>query len=204
MKRRYEIYHRLLVCRESWVRRTVLTIQAALTNSGLPAILVATKCEHPEEDWEVDAEAMANHKYFQACIATYKVSTETPKEARACLQAILRAAVSYRRGLLERGPICFYAANRLQKKTERPSRDAELSQTWKHRTRRTLGRRVIRTNTTARAPTFLSSKGSPTRPQRATEVSLQRARAQVSSPTRALLQSPVTKRAKASGRTIAY
>lgn len=71
---------------------------AALTNSGLPAILVATKCEHPQETWEVDAEAMANHKYFQACIATYQVSTEAPKEARACLQAILRAAVSYRRG----------------------------------------------------------------------------------------------------------
>lgn len=76
----------------------MLTIEAALTNSGLPSILVATKCEHPEKDWEVDAEAMANHKYFQACIATYKVSTETPKEARACLQAILRAAVSSRRG----------------------------------------------------------------------------------------------------------
>lgn len=79
----------------------MLTIQAALTNSGLPAILVATKCEHPEDDWEVDAEAMANHKYFQACIATYKVSTEAPKEARACLQAILRAAVSYRRGITD-------------------------------------------------------------------------------------------------------
>lgn len=73
-------------------------MEAALTNSGLPSILVATKCEHPEDEWEVDAEAMAKHKYFQACIATYKVSTETPEVARACLQAILRAAVAHRRG----------------------------------------------------------------------------------------------------------
>lgn len=71
---------------------------AALTNSGLPAVLVATKCEHPKDDWEVDAEAMAKHKYFEACIATYKVSTDTPEVARSCLQTILRAAVTHRRG----------------------------------------------------------------------------------------------------------
>ncbi|KAL6855254.1 hypothetical protein ACO1O0_006393 [Amphichorda felina] len=63
---------------------------AALTNSGLSSILVATKCEHPEDEWEVDAEAMSNHKYFQACIATYKVSTETPEVAQENGETVAR------------------------------------------------------------------------------------------------------------------
>lgn len=70
---------------------------AALTNSGLPAILVACKCEHPEDEWEVDAEGMANHKFFKACIATYQVTKDNNDVARSCLQAILKAAVSNRR-----------------------------------------------------------------------------------------------------------
>lgn len=74
-----------------------------MTHSGLPAILVATKCENPEDDWEVDADAMASHKYFQACLGMYKVSIETPEVGRACLQAILRAAVAHRRGIRPRG-----------------------------------------------------------------------------------------------------
>jgi GTPase SAR1 family protein len=73
---------------------------AALTNSGLPSVLVANKCEHPRDEWAVDAEAMAKHKYFQACIATYQASTESPEVARSCLQTILRAAVTSRRGIV--------------------------------------------------------------------------------------------------------
>ncbi|KAL2205208.1 ras GEF [Sarocladium strictum] len=70
---------------------------AALTNSGLPAILVACKCENPEDDWEVDAEGMANHKFFKACIGTYQITKDENETARACLQAILKAAIANRR-----------------------------------------------------------------------------------------------------------
>lgn len=70
--------------------------------------MVATKCEHPEDDWQVDTEAMAKHELFQACIATYNVSTETPEVARSCLQAILRAAVSHRRGTVIPYPTINY------------------------------------------------------------------------------------------------
>ncbi|KAK0386412.1 hypothetical protein NLU13_6249 [Sarocladium strictum] len=77
--------------------RDLPTTVAALTNSGLPAILVACKCEHPEDDWEVDAEGMANHKFFQACIGTYKITKDDSDTAKACLQSILKAAVANRR-----------------------------------------------------------------------------------------------------------
>lgn len=80
-----------------------LTVIAALTNSGLPAILVACKCEHPEDDWEVDAEGMANHKFFKSCIGTYQVTKDSNDVARSCLQAILKAAISNRRGMLIQG-----------------------------------------------------------------------------------------------------
>ncbi|CAM1504137.1 Fc.00g017280.m01.CDS01 [Cosmosporella sp. VM-42] len=70
---------------------------AALTNSGLPASLVACKCENPEDDWEVNAEALANHKLFRSCVATYKVSVEKPEIARTCLHTIIRAAIAHRR-----------------------------------------------------------------------------------------------------------
>lgn len=71
---------------------------AALTNSGLPAILVACKCELSEENWEVDADELANHKFFKPCIAKYRISIDKPEVSRACLQAILRAAIAHRRG----------------------------------------------------------------------------------------------------------
>lgn len=51
------------------------------------------------EEWEIDADAMAKHKFFQACIGSYQLSTEMPEVARGCLQAILRAAVAHRRGM---------------------------------------------------------------------------------------------------------
>ena len=71
---------------------------AGLTNTGLPAILVANKCENPEDEWEVDVQAMAEHKYFEACIATYRASVDNPEVSRACVHAIIRAAVAQRKG----------------------------------------------------------------------------------------------------------
>lgn len=70
---------------------------AGLTNTGLPAILVANKCENPEDEWEVDVQAMAEHKYFEACIATYRASVDNPEVSRACVHAIIRAAVAQRK-----------------------------------------------------------------------------------------------------------
>lgn len=70
---------------------------AALTNSGLPASLVACKCETPEAEWEVNAEAMASHKFFKSCISTYKISSDDTEVAKTCLHTILRAAIAHRR-----------------------------------------------------------------------------------------------------------
>ncbi|ATY64418.1 RAP guanine nucleotide exchange factor 4 [Cordyceps militaris] len=70
----------------------------AITNAGLPSILVACKCEIDEDDWVVDADGVAGHKIFKPCIGTYKVSYDKPDVSRACLQAILKAAIAYRKG----------------------------------------------------------------------------------------------------------
>lgn len=70
---------------------------AALTNSSLPASLVACKCENPEEDWEVDVDGLANHHLSRSCVATYKLSSDNPDVASMCLTTILRAAISHRR-----------------------------------------------------------------------------------------------------------
>ncbi|RFU75676.1 aimless alea [Trichoderma arundinaceum] len=73
---------------------------AALTNSNMPAMMVATKCEAPEEDREVNADELANHTLFKSCLAHFKISSTSPEIDRSCLHAILRAAVAHRRGIL--------------------------------------------------------------------------------------------------------
>lgn len=78
---------------------------AALTNSGLPASLVACKCETPEGEWQVNAEAMASHKFFKSCISTYKISSDDTEVAKACLHTILRAAIAHRRGKYQKWAI---------------------------------------------------------------------------------------------------
>ncbi|ODA81027.1 hypothetical protein RJ55_03989 [Drechmeria coniospora] len=76
-------------------------IVAALYNSDLAAILVACKCDNPEDDWEVDADALANHEFFDSCLDNYKVSVETPDVSRECLLNVLRTAVANRRAEAE-------------------------------------------------------------------------------------------------------
>ncbi|KAM3498559.1 hypothetical protein MY10362_008133 [Beauveria mimosiformis] len=71
----------------------------AITNACLPSILVACKCEIDEDDWEVDADGIAGHKIFKSCIGTYKVSSDKADVSRSCLQAILKAAITYRKGI---------------------------------------------------------------------------------------------------------
>ncbi|KAH7366833.1 RasGEF domain-containing protein [Plectosphaerella cucumerina] len=70
---------------------------AALTKSGLPAVLVANKCDTPESIRQVDTQRVANHEYFKACVATYNLSSSSPERARACLHTVLRAAVANRK-----------------------------------------------------------------------------------------------------------
>ncbi|OAA60633.1 RAP guanine nucleotide exchange factor 4 [Cordyceps fumosorosea ARSEF 2679] len=69
----------------------------AITNAGLPSILVACKCEIDEEDWEVDVDSIAGHKIFKSCIGTYQVSFDKADISRACLQSILKAAIAHRK-----------------------------------------------------------------------------------------------------------
>ncbi|KAJ4153889.1 hypothetical protein LMH87_010356 [Akanthomyces muscarius] len=76
----------------------------AITNAGLPSILVACKCEIDEDDWEVDADGIAGHKVFKSCIGAYKVSSDKPDISRGCLQAILKAAIAHRREQSETVP----------------------------------------------------------------------------------------------------
>jgi hypothetical protein len=71
---------------------------AALTNSGLPSMLGACKCDSPEADWEVNADEVANHEVFKPCIGQYKISIDRPDISRACLQGVIRAAVLHRQG----------------------------------------------------------------------------------------------------------
>ncbi|PTB50389.1 hypothetical protein M431DRAFT_95550 [Trichoderma harzianum CBS 226.95] len=73
---------------------------AALTNSNMPAMLVATKCEAPEEERQVNPDELANHTLFRSCLAHFKISSTSPEIDRTCLHAILRAAVAHRRGML--------------------------------------------------------------------------------------------------------
>ncbi|KAL7951026.1 ras guanine nucleotide exchange factor domain-containing protein [Trichoderma barbatum] len=70
---------------------------AALTNSNMPAMLVATKCEAPEEERQVNPDDLANHALFRSCLAHFKISSTSPEIDRTCLHAILRAAVAHRR-----------------------------------------------------------------------------------------------------------
>ncbi|KAL2753713.1 hypothetical protein ACRALDRAFT_2044057 [Sodiomyces alcalophilus JCM 7366] len=70
---------------------------AALTKSGLPAVLIANKCDTPDSVREVDTQLVANHEFFKACVATYNLSSDSTEKARACLHAIIRASVANRR-----------------------------------------------------------------------------------------------------------
>ncbi|KAF6821273.1 ras guanyl-nucleotide exchange factor [Colletotrichum sojae] len=70
---------------------------AALTKSGLPAILVANKCDLPEGDRQVDAQRVASHECFKSCVGVFNLSTSSPERARACLNAMLKAAIAVRK-----------------------------------------------------------------------------------------------------------
>ncbi|CAK7235273.1 hypothetical protein SCUCBS95973_009214 [Sporothrix curviconia] len=69
---------------------------AALHNSSLPTILVATKCDNPESSRQINADALAT--VFPSILTNFKTSANVPGNTRDCLQAIVLAAVYNRKG----------------------------------------------------------------------------------------------------------
>lgn len=63
-------------------------------------MLGACKCDCPEDDWEINADELANHQYFKPCIGQYKISIDRPDISKACIISVIRAAVMHRRGAL--------------------------------------------------------------------------------------------------------
>ncbi|RYP26103.1 hypothetical protein DL766_006838 [Monosporascus sp. MC13-8B] len=63
----------------------------ALVNSSLPTVLVATKCDNPENARQIDTEAVASA--CQSCLATFKTSASKPETARISLFTLLKALV---------------------------------------------------------------------------------------------------------------
>ncbi|KAH8899626.1 ras GEF [Thozetella sp. PMI_491] len=73
---------------------------SALSKSSLPIVLVATKCDTPENLRQLDTQGVASA--FPQCVADFKTSANVPGSARDCMQAMLRVAVANRRGELKR------------------------------------------------------------------------------------------------------
>ncbi len=69
---------------------------AALGSSGLPTMLVATKCDNPEGARQLSTDGMA--AAFPSVVADFKTSSNVPGSTRECLQAIIKAAFSASRG----------------------------------------------------------------------------------------------------------
>ncbi|TIC97861.1 Ras guanine nucleotide exchange factor A [Colletotrichum higginsianum] len=106
---------------------------AALTKSGLPAVLVANKCDHPESERQVDSQRVASHEYFKSCVGVFNLSTSSPERARACLNATLKAAIAYRKeSLSESGMSRRRAASAANLEAHDSSNGRPLSQQSKH------------------------------------------------------------------------
>lgn len=78
---------------------------AALANSSLPTVLVATKCDTPDDLRHPDLAGLASA--FATCAGHFRTASNAPGSARECLQAMLRVALANRRG-----EICVLANNR--------------------------------------------------------------------------------------------
>ncbi|KAL2019110.1 hypothetical protein VTK56DRAFT_10061 [Thermocarpiscus australiensis] len=76
--------------------RDVPPVMAALANSALPTVLVATKCDTLEDPRQPGLAGLASA--FPSCAGHYRVSSNLPGSSRECLQAMLRAALANRKG----------------------------------------------------------------------------------------------------------
>ncbi|KAK4038119.1 ras guanine nucleotide exchange factor domain-containing protein [Parachaetomium inaequale] len=75
--------------------REVPSIMAALANSSLPTVLVATKCDTPDDLRHPDLAGLASG--FPTCAGHFRTASNAPASARECLQAMLRVALANRR-----------------------------------------------------------------------------------------------------------
>ncbi|KOS22585.1 Ras guanine nucleotide exchange factor A [Escovopsis weberi] len=82
--------------------RRVPRLLTCLTESGLPAMMAASKCDQPEDVWEIDINALANQKPFDQCQSHYRISMDSPESVKECLSAVIRAAIAHRKGAPER------------------------------------------------------------------------------------------------------
>ncbi|KAL2195785.1 ras guanine nucleotide exchange factor domain-containing protein [Corynascus similis CBS 632.67] len=73
----------------------VRPIMAALANSSLPTVLVATKCDTPDTLRHPDLAGLASA--FATCVGHFRTASNAPASARECLQAMLRVALANRR-----------------------------------------------------------------------------------------------------------
>ncbi|KAK1728097.1 hypothetical protein CaCOL14_000604 [Colletotrichum acutatum] len=106
---------------------------AALTKSGLPAVLVANKCDHPESERQVDSQRVASHEYFKSCVGMFNLSTSSPERARACLNTTLKASIAYRKeSQSESGMPRRRAASAANLEAHDSSNGRPLSQQSKH------------------------------------------------------------------------
>ena len=69
---------------------------AALANSSLPTVLVATKCDTPDDLRHPDLSGLASA--FPTCAGHFRTASNAPATVRECLQAMLRVALANRRG----------------------------------------------------------------------------------------------------------
>lgn len=69
---------------------------SSLSVSNYPLVLVATKCDNPEELRELDTASVA--AAYPSAVANFTTSPNTPNNTRDSLQAILRAVVNGRKG----------------------------------------------------------------------------------------------------------
>ncbi|EAQ86607.1 hypothetical protein CHGG_07860 [Chaetomium globosum CBS 148.51] len=75
--------------------REVPPIMAALANSSLPTVLVATKCDTPDDLRRPDLSGLA--AAFATCAGHFRTASNAPATVRECLQAMLRVALANRR-----------------------------------------------------------------------------------------------------------
>ncbi|KAK8025130.1 ras guanine nucleotide exchange factor domain-containing protein [Apiospora arundinis] len=66
----------------------------ALVNSNLPTVLVATKCDNPENVRQVNTEALASA--CQSCVSDFKTSASKPENSRNALFRLLKVLVANR------------------------------------------------------------------------------------------------------------
>ena len=71
----------------------------AMSSTSIPIIIVANKCDTPENLRQLDTAGVARlANTYTSCIGEFKTSVNAPASQRDCLQAILKAALANRRG----------------------------------------------------------------------------------------------------------